>query len=112
MDVVDVTNWPPAYEEPLGTKPKEWLQHPQTAELWLWKEATWHTGDGVQLRRGDDWAEKVAAAVGTRLGVPVATVELATRDERAGVISRRVLVDGQQLAHGNELLPEVTEVGR
>lgn len=113
MDVIDVSGWPDAMDEPLGTKPKQWLRHPADDQLWLWKKATWHRGPaGVRLRRGDDWAEKVASVVGGMLDVPVATVELATRHGDAGVISRSVLSDGQELAHGNELLAGFTGVVR
>jgi hypothetical protein len=105
---VDVTAWEPADEEQLGTKPKQWLRSP-TGELWLWKESTiHHDARHGSFRKGDDWAEVVAGRLGQRLGVPVASVELATRDERFGVVSRKVLDDKTEtLVHGNELLDEI-----
>lgn len=105
---VDVTAWEPADEEYLGTKPKQWLRSP-TGELWLWKESTIHDdARHGSFRKGDDWAEVVACRVGRRLGVPVATVELATRGERFGVVSRKVSDDRTEtLVHGNELLAEI-----
>jgi hypothetical protein len=104
--VIDVDHWPPAGEEQLGTKPKQWLAHPETGDLWLWKESTWNTGrDGRRYRKGDDWAERIACEVGRALDLPVARVELAAPGELPGVISRRFLTVPQVLVHGNELLP-------
>jgi len=101
---VDVSEWEPAGDEQLGTKPKQWLRD-DADHLWLWKEATFNRDrDGRAYRKGDDWAEVVAGRVGLQLGVPVAVVELATRGEAFGVISRKVLNEAEALSHGNELL--------
>lgn len=106
FSILDVSSWPPAREEQLGTKPKQWLAHPDSGELWLWKESTWNPSKGGGLyRKGDDWSERVACEVGRALGIPVADVELAVHDERLGVVSRRFVSDGEGLVHGNELLP-------
>jgi hypothetical protein len=103
--IVDVSDWPPAGEEQLGTKPKQWLSDPDTGERWLWKESTWNrTPDGVRYRKGDDWSERVACEVARGLDLPTAEVELATRGTVVGVISRRFLADGDGLVHGNELI--------
>lgn len=107
MSVTDVSGWEPADEEPLGTKPKQWVRDAEGV-LWLWKESTTQRDrrHGA-FRKGDDWAEVVAGRVGAHLGVPVAWVELATRGRQFGVISRTVLVgDREVLVHGNELLAE------
>ena len=69
-----------------------------------------HRGPAGSVATRDDWVEKVAPVVGGMLDVLVATVELATRHGDAGVISRSVLSDGQELAHGNELLAGFTAV--
>ncbi len=104
MISVDVSAWEPAGEEQLGTKPKQWLRD-AADHLWLWKEATFNCDrDGLTYRKGDDWAEVVAGRVGLELGVPVAVVELATRGDVFGVISRKVLDEVEALSHGNELL--------
>lgn len=113
---VDVTNWGLVGDEVLGTKPKRWLAHPESAENWLLKDATYsHRADGTAYRKGDDWAERIAAGVAERLGMPAAVVELATdtgaNETRLGVISKSVLSHGETLAHGNELLREPV-VGR
>lgn len=114
MAVVDVSGWESAREEHLGTKPKQWLRGTD-GTLWLWKESTTQRDlrHGV-FRKGDDWAEVVAGRVAVQLGVPVAEVELATRHERFGIVSRSVLVDHHEvLVHGNELLAEAgVAVGR
>jgi hypothetical protein len=104
---VEVTEWEPSDEEQLGTKPKQWLRDPGGA-LWLWKESTTQRDrrHGA-FRKGDDWSEVVAGRLGRNLGVPVADVELATRGDLFGVVSRSVLTeDSEILVHGNELLAE------
>jgi hypothetical protein len=104
---VDVNSWKPAGEEYLGTKPKQWLRNP-LGELWLWKESTiHHDARHGPFRKGDDWSEVVACRVGQHLGIPVADVELATRGDRFGVVSRKVLDNTESLVHGNELLAEI-----
>jgi hypothetical protein len=108
MRSVDVSEWEPAGEEYLGTKPKQWLRAP-TGELWLWKESTSNPDRrGRTYRRGDDWSEAVAAQVASKLGVPVARVELASHRDRFGIISRKVLGDDEELIHGNELPASIT----
>src|SRR4051812_35182610 len=108
MTSVDVSAWEPAGEEYLGTKPKQWLRNPE-GQLWLWKESTvQHDALHGPFRKGDDWSEVVAGRVGRRLGVPVAEVDLATRGDRFGIVSRKVFDDETEtLAHGNELLAAI-----
>lgn len=110
--VLDVTSWAPAEDEFLGTKPKMWLYAPgaegDEAPRWLWKAATTNRdrrrGDFL---KGDDWAEVVASRVGVALGVPVAEVHLASKDEQTGIVSRSFLQPDETLVHGDELLAEV-----
>ena len=108
---VDVTDWPLVGDEVLGTKPKRWVAHPGSAERWLLKDATYsRRADGTSYRKGDDWAERIAAGVAKRMGIPAAQIELATSmrgdETRLGVISKSVLAQGETLVHGNELLRE------
>lgn len=109
---MDVSRWRFKHEEQLGTKPKRWLQDPDTEQLWLMKEATFnHRADGRTYAKGDDWAERVACDVAKLLELPAATVELAhgwpgPRTE-IGVISRSIVDDDESLIHGNELLEEI-----
>lgn len=104
--VVDVTAWRPLRDEPLGTKPKEWLLDPAGAR-WLWKQSTMQRDrrHGA-FRKGDDWAEVVAGRVGETLAIPVAEVRLAVRGPDIGIVSKNVLadVDAEELDHGNDLL--------
>ena len=104
VPVIDITSWEPADEEPLGTKPKQWVRDPDRRK-WLWKETTVQQDvrHGAFLK-GDDWSEVLAGRVGEGLGLPVARVELAQRGDARGVISRSVLAGDEELAHGNELL--------
>lgn len=93
----DVTDWPIASEETLGSKAKDWLRRPGTKdELWLWK--------ATEASRGDDWAEKVAEQLAALLHLPHARYELARRGPERGVISRDVRHGLGALVPGNELL--------
>lgn len=111
FDEVDITDWRTSGVEQLGTKPKHWCEDPDGV-MWLFKEATWNTrADGSTYPKGDDWSERVGGSVANELGLPAATVELATNGRAAvvthGVISRKVLGEQESLIHGNELLAEI-----
>jgi HipA-like protein len=103
--VVDVSGWPTDAEEQMGSKEKVWLETPGGVlpkASYLFKFLRL---DRNGRAYGDDWAEKVAAELAHALGMPGASVELASGMSRPGVICRR-LNDPEQveLAHGNELL--------
>ena len=121
--VIDVTDWPVASREPLGTKPKRWLTDPK-GDRWLMKYSTYNQRhDGTRHRKGDDWSERVANEVAERLGVPAARTELAVESKGVtsafGVISKSVVAapsggeaqSPEELVHGNQLLP-ISVVGR
>ncbi len=111
--MIDISGWEPAGDEYLGTKPKQWVRDSEN-RLWLWKESTFNVDRlGQPYRKGDDWSEVIAARLGAALGVPVATVQLAVRVDRCGVVSRRVFDDdADSLVHGNELLADAGVVPR
>lgn len=83
-------------DEALGSKPKFWFC--RNEQRWLFKEARENTGE--------DWAEKVAAEIAHRLGIPAAEVELAECNGRRGCASRSFVATkkGEELIHGNEIL--------
>lgn len=99
-ETIDVSSWPVASEEPLGSKEKDWLRRPVRAggpdELWLWKAA--------RERTGDDWAEWASGGLAALLGLPHAAVELASRGGRRGTISRDFRHRRGAFVPGNELL--------
>ena len=106
---VDVTGWSMDGPESVGTKPKRWLQDPESGQRWLMKDATYSAqADGTRYRKGDDWSERIATGVADILGVPAARTELALAEprgeKRLGVLSRSVLEAGEELVLGNELL--------
>ena len=111
-DEVDVSEWALAEEEPLGTKPKRWLIHPNTGDRWLMKDATFNTqSGGPKYRKGDDWAERVAFGVAETLRLPAAQVELSVAfrgEERVyGTICRSFLRNRREdLVDGDALLAE------
>ena len=81
-ETIDVTAWPTAGAEPMGTKRKIWLCDPgNPREKWLFKYRN-------KEYTGDDWSEKVASELAAVLGVPHARVELAKRGPERGVICR------------------------
>lgn len=113
---VDISGWTPDRIEPLGTKAKMWMVDPATQDAWLFKATTSNTrADGSAYLKGDDWAERVATEVATRLGLPAASTELAYKgidgERSLGVISKKVLSDSETLIHGNELLADVGVIG-
>lgn len=83
--------------EQMGTKPKFWFRRGQ--ERWLFKEPRDNTGE--------HWAEKVAAEIGHRLGVPCARVKLAEFQGKRGSASLSFAdrSEGKFLIHGNEFSP-------
>jgi hypothetical protein len=96
----DVTHWPTAGDEAMGSKPKVWLAADDGVR-WLFKERH-------RPHTGDDWAEKVAAEVADALGIPHATIELAHRSGKRGIVPRDLVweMGGQELVLGNSLLVE------
>lgn len=88
--------------EQMGTKEKFWFREANEGRLWLFKYNRPNTGE--------DWSERIAAEIGELLGITHARVELATCEERPGVISLDFTADASRgdLIHGNELLYELT----
>jgi hypothetical protein len=103
--VVDASQWAVLDDEPMGSKAKEWLLPPSTDRPWLFKEVR-RERHGLERVLGEDWTEKVAAELAALLGVATATVQLAQREGRRGILSRHLLPDRKRLTlvHGNELL--------
>jgi hypothetical protein len=84
--------------EPLGTKRKFWFERDDGTH-WLFKYARPTTGE--------HWAERLAAAIASALGIPHSDVELAQHQGEWGTISRDFTDRGRRaLVHGNELLYE------
>jgi hypothetical protein len=85
FDRLDVSSWEVDRDETSGVEAKMWLVEPgaPARRPWLFKSVTVQP-DYVC---GEDWAEKTAAELGERLGVPCARVEMAQRDEHRGSIS-------------------------
>lgn len=98
---LDVTNWPAAGEEAMGSKSKVWLEAPGGVK-WLFKQQH-------RTYTGDDWSEKVAAEIAGLIGIPHATVELAIRDGERGNVGRDLVgqLNAAELVPGNRLLVEL-----
>jgi hypothetical protein len=85
-------------EEAMGTKEKFWFDHPELGTC-LFK----HSRDNT----GEDWAEKIAAELCEALGLPHAKQELAVYQGSRGTVSPKMLLTGQDLIHGNDVLAGV-----
>lgn len=81
--------------EPLGTKYKFWYRDPDFG-LMLFKEGRPGTGE--------NWAERIACELANCLNLPHASYELASYENREGVVSRSLVDRGARIIHGNELL--------
>jgi hypothetical protein len=98
--VIDVSSATRDLIEPMGTKRKFWFSDADGAR-WLFKYSRPQTGE--------HWAEKIAAEIGVRLGIPIARVELGMCDGALGACSQSFLPAESALVHGNELLQEVDQ---
>lgn len=105
--VEEVSDWmmtpdsdqPRTTDEPLGTKEKFWVSAPDGGH-YLFKYARVRHGRTM----GEDWVEWAVHELATMLSVPTATAIPALHNGRRGVLSLSVLVPGDRLIHGNELL--------
>lgn len=83
-------------DEAMGTKSKFWFRPAETSPRWLFKYP--------QPGTGQHWAEKIAAEIAARLGIPHAIVELATFCGEHGSASKAFTYGRRSLIHGNEVL--------
>lgn len=79
---LDASTWEVAGEEVQGRTPHYWLRHSQFQRTWLFKPAL---PAGIRPL-GEDVTELLASHIANRLGVPAASVRLATRDESKGCL--------------------------
>lgn len=105
--VLDVSEWPWQFDEPMGKAGKRWLRDPANNGRWLWKPVTEQHEHAATFLKGEDWAEKIASELARLLAIPAATVELASLGGRRGVVVATVAPPGTELVHGNELLEAV-----
>lgn len=89
--------------EQMGTKFKFWYLDAQRRRT-LFKEGRPGTGE--------NWAEKIAAELAELLGIPHAHYELAEWNGRNGIISPSLVMKGDRLIHGNELIEGKVTVAR
>ena len=101
--IIDVTGWVVDRVEQMGSKTKVWL-FDSTDRRWLFKQNRPGTGE--------DWSEKLGAEFAEILGLPHATVDLASLGGVPGVISLDFISNRRtaQLVHGNELIVELIDV--
>lgn len=100
--LVDVSSWGVGDTESGGGDEKVWLNDP-SGVAWLFKPRTEHDS-WVQ---GEDWAERIATELASRLDIPAASADLAIRGGRRGSISRSLITPGWELQPGALLLSEI-----
>ncbi len=95
--VIEVPDDAAQSQEAMGSRPKFWFRHPEFEDC-LFKQTRPNTGE--------DWSEKIAAELAQIMGIPHATYELATWQEKPGVISRdfRPSSPPTDIIHGNDIL--------
>lgn len=57
---------------------------------------------------GENWAEKIACELAEKIGMPHAFYDLATYQDKQGVVSKMLVDRGARLIHGNEILASNT----
>ena len=98
--IEDVSAWSVVDIEAEGSDAKEWLEDPDQ-NRWLCKPAV-TPENGVQ--QGEDWSEWLAYEVAGGLGVPHATVKLATRHGLPAALSMSLRASDEELQAGAVLL--------
>lgn len=95
---LDVSSWEVDRDETSGVEAKMWLLEPgaPVRRPWLFKSVTIQP----EYVCGEDWAEKTAAELAERLGIPCAHVEMARRDDHRGSISADLRPAECQMQHG------------
>ncbi|WP_425865082.1 hypothetical protein [Arthrobacter sp. TWP1-1] len=84
----------------MGTKEKFWTEGPDGAS-WLFKYARVAVDGYIS---GEDWAEWLVCGLAKILGVPAAEILPAQCQGKRGLISRTIVLPGEELIHGNEIL--------
>ena len=106
--VIDISEQGIDNYEQMGTKSKFWYTDSKTKEVYLFKSV--HTLDGKGdpiIRKGEDWAEKVACELAASLGIPHAHYDLASYGGEVGVRSKKFTEDGDNMFFGNQLIEHV-----
>lgn len=104
--VLDVTYWRVTSLETAGSDEKLWITG-ESGQRGLFKPNREH----LVAEQGEDWAEKLVSEVAALLGVPAATIDLATRSGVRGCISYTVKPADYELQPGAALVGEVVGPG-
>lgn len=82
--------------EALGSKEKFWFYGDDRKVKWLFKYSRENTGE--------HWSEKASEQLCELLGIPHVTYELASYQDRLGVISKNIVSNMSRMVMGNEVL--------
>lgn len=85
--------------EQLGTKEKYWIYCPKEQCKKLFKIGRPNTGE--------DWAEVAAYEIAKLIELPTAKYEFAKYKDSLGTVSTSIVLDNENLIHGNEFLAEI-----
>ena len=95
FQIIEVPEDAAESEEAMGSKFKFWFNHRDLGKC-RFKQ--------VRPNTGEDRSEKVASELAELLGLPHASYELATWQNRNGVIATNFLSKDTALIHGNDIL--------
>lgn len=96
--IIEVPLDAPEETEAMGTKEKFWFRD-QEQRPCLYKKTRKNTGE--------DWSEKISAELCQLLSLPHADYELATFEQKPGIISPCFIPSNGQLFPGNEILAQL-----
>jgi hypothetical protein len=108
--IIDISDQDIEGIEQMGTKSKFWYTDSKTGEEYLFKSTHTEDGNGRQIvRKGEDWAEKVACEIAEKLGIPHAQYDLAIFNGQKGIRSKKFTLAGENMFFGNQLIEHVIE---
>ena len=107
--IIDISDQDIDNIEQMGTKSKFWYTDSKTKEEFLFKSIHTEDGNGNPVeRKGEDWAEKIACEIASKLNIPHAHYDLATYQGQRGIRSKNFTNKGDNLFFGNQLIEEIT----
>ncbi|WP_434939312.1 HipA domain-containing protein [Shewanella sp. HL-SH8] len=106
--IIDISDQDIEDIEQMGTKSKFWYTDSNTGEEYLFKSTHTEDGYGRQIvRKGEDWAEKIACEIAEKLGIPHAQYDLAIYNGQRGIRSKKFTSTGENMFFGNQLIEHV-----
>ena len=83
-----------------GTSQQEWIVNKETNEIGLFK-------DRKSEETTDNFSEKIASEIANKIGLSCARIDLATRDNRIGVVSYKINSQEEDILEGIQFINRV-----